>query len=65
MSDPNFSAPSAKKTRPVKIELIAYERIVVAMTAFGLESPMVCRMVKAILWKNGTTSIFEDSACVH
>ena len=30
----------------------------VAITAFGLSSPTVVMMVKAILWKNGTTSIY-------
>jgi hypothetical protein len=49
-----------KKTAPVKIELMAYDKIVVESTDFSLSAPTLPMIMNAILWKNGTTSIISE-----
>jgi hypothetical protein len=46
---PNRHTPIKKKTAPVRIELIAYAVMVVEITSFGLSSPTVAMIVKALI----------------
>lgn len=59
----NFEKPDIpikQNESPVKIVLRMYDIMVVAMMTSGLSLPTLVTIVKAILWKNGTTSIFKS-----
>ena len=57
---PSRAVPRKKNTTPVRMELIEYETITVALSASGFVVLILVMMRVVILWKKGTTSIYTQ-----